>query len=97
MPTALMVAANHALFHESDTPKGAALARRATELDPSHSLAHSQACIASMFAGDVDAVVAHGQHSADTAADDMERLLGLMVLGNALFFNGAVADATAGG
>ena len=93
MPTALMVAANHALFHESDTPKGAALAQQATELDPSHSLAHSQACIASMFAGDRDAVVVHGQHSADTAADDMERLLGLMVLGNALFFTGRFDEA----
>ena len=94
MPTALTVAANHALFHESDTPKGAALARRATELDPAHSLAHSQACIASMFAGDGDAVVAHGQRSADSATDNMERLLGLMVLGNALFFNGRFDEAS---
>ena len=94
MSDALMVAANHALFYEADTPKGAAFAQRATELDPSNSFAHAQACIASMFAGDRDAVVEQGRLAADTARDTMERLLGLMVLGNALLFDGQLDEAS---
>ncbi len=94
LPDALTIAANAALFQDADTPTGAALAARAVALDPTHSFAHAQACIASMFSGEIDEVVAHGRRSLDTATDTLERTLGLMVLGNALLFAGRFEEAS---
>jgi len=94
LPDALTVAAHSALFYDADTPTGAALAERAIALDPTHSFAHAQACIAAMFSGEVDKVVAHGRRSLDTATDTLERTLGFMVLGNALFFTGRFDEAS---
>jgi hypothetical protein len=46
-----------------------------------------------MFTGDDGEVVAHGRRCLATATDAMERTLGLMVLGNALFFTEQLDEA----
>ena len=93
MPSALAVGAHFACSSTTTTPLERLALQRAIGLDPTRSLAHAQACLASMFAGDSTNVVTHGRRSVDTATDTMERTLGLMVLGNALFFTERFEEA----
>ena len=91
---ALMLAAYSAMFFEGDITRGTDLAQRAIEIDPSNSFAHSQMCIAGMLAGVVAEVTGHAQRAVTNATDGQDRLLGLLVLGNALVFVGRLDEAS---
>lgn len=93
MAGALAVAAQHALFFENEPLRGAELAHRATVLDPTNALAYGQACIAAMFTGQQDSVVEHGQKARETATDDNELHMALLVLSHALLIAGRLEEA----
>jgi predicted ATPase len=93
MAGALAIAAFHASFFESDPHRGAELAHHATVLDPQNALAYTQACIAAIFTGQQDTVVEHAEKARETASDDKERHVALLVLGHALLITGRLEEA----